>query len=777
MLSNMKIRINYKNCLFIYLLTILLLAVLPLNSMNFFLNTNYVLGLRLDCILHIVIYMPISYLLYKSRYLPLKILLVTLFILPVLMEGVQLVFPYRTFNVNDLVADFVGSSFSLLILFFIGSKNYMSLKVKTIILVFFDLILMFFIVLGPSLLTQGHPKLNLSLLIFVFIWPIVSYAFGKYKTDMLSIKNELLAIFFSGFAFWSFISLYIIVFQHYQKSYEGLMWAIFLVLLIEFIFRIFYYVFYRKKYAHHKTSFISSLGIRKKNWIALFFNLFFVFVAFMIVIWLKPATLRTYLPAYTPFLLIYLAWELIVNLVSQKNNFKSKNSIAEFIKPVIYTNIFTFLLLALLVYIARLFSLSRLVLFGTVGIASFFQVLFVIIYYLHLKMNKNIDKSERLLSITPFDEILSRADNIQLEELPDLEDPAQSVVDYLSGKALRKYPELFDFIASRLNLKGIYEEESLALNTKTLYNLQAQDDNSLSLFINLQRINDISTINKYFAQMNTCMKEGGYVVGCGNVIRHIHEKYNNNYNNVIASFLYAVNFIFKRVLPKLPVYQEINYFLTKGKNRTLSQTEILGRLVYNGFKIVDTKDVNGKFYFIAAKVNTPFEKENPSYGPFISLKRIGKNGKIIKIYKFRTMHPYAEYIQDYVYETGGGTIDGDGFKNDFRITGWGKIFRKLWIDELPMFINLIKGDVKLVGVRPLSQHKFSILDKDLQVKRVKYLPGLVPPFYADLPKNLEEIQNSERKYLENYAKHKVLTDFKYFFKAFKNIVFRGARSK
>jgi len=42
------------------------------------------------------------------------------------------------------------------------------------------------------------------------------------------------------------------------------------------------------------------------------------------------------------------------------------------------------------------------------------------------------------------------------------------------------------------------------------------------------------------------------------------------------------------------------------------------------------------------------------------------------------MHPYSEYLQEYVYEQG-GTIDGDGFKNDFRITFWGKFFRKFWV--------------------------------------------------------------------------------------------------
>ena len=102
--------------------------------------------------------------------------------------------------------------------------------------------------------------------------------------------------------------------------------------------------------------------------------------------------------------------------------------------------------------------------------------------------------------------------------------------------------------------------------------------------------------------------------------------------------------------------------------------------------------------------------------------------------------------------------------------------RKLWIDELPMIINLLRGDLKLVGVRPLSQHYFELYSEELRAKRIKVKPGLVPPFYADLPKTLEEIQASEDRYLEAYFRRPLLSDFKYFCKAFYNIVFRKARS-
>ena len=94
-----------------------------------------------------------------------------------------------------------------------------------------------------------------------------------------------------------------------------------------------------------------------------------------------------------------------------------------------------------------------------------------------------------------------------------------------------------------------------------------------------------------------------------------------------------------------------------------------------------------------------------------------------------------------------------------------------------MLMNVIKGEMKLVGVRPLSKHFHSLYDEDLQQKRIKYKPGFIPPFYVDLPKTMTEIMDSERKYLDLYDQSPFTTDVKYFFIAFKNVLFKGARSK
>ena len=93
-----------------------------------------------------------------------------------------------------------------------------------------------------------------------------------------------------------------------------------------------------------------------------------------------------------------------------------------------------------------------------------------------------------------------------------------------------------------------------------------------------------------------------------------------------------------------------------------------------------------------------------------------------------------------------------------------------------MLVNWLQGDMKLVGVRPLSKHYYNLYKKELQQRRVEYKPGLVPPFYADMPKTLEEIMESETKYLDAYDKSPLFTDIRYFYKAFWNIIIKKARS-
>lgn len=245
----------------------------------------------------------------------------------------------------------------------------------------------------------------------------------------------------------------------------------------------------------------------------------------------------------------------------------------------------------------------------------------------------------------------------------------------------------------------------------------------------------------------------------------------------INYFIFALHFLWHRVFPKLSITKWLYFALTKGKNRAFNRVEVLGRLYRAGFEVTKEEYRHGMFYILARKVKAPIWDDKPSGGLLIKLQRVGKDGKIIGVYKFRTMYSYSEYLQPYIYEHN-HLQQGGKFAHDYRVTPWGKWMRKLWIDELPMFINLFKGEIKLVGVRPLSRHYYSLYTKEMQELRIKVKPGLLPPFYYEkqTPKTIEEVQDSERRYLELYFQHPVLTDVRYFFGTITNIVFRRKTS-
>jgi len=329
-----------------------------------------------------------------------------------------------------------------------------------------------------------------------------------------------------------------------------------------------------------------------------------------------------------------------------------------------------------------------------------------------------------------------------------------------------------DYIDSHVNLT---DSATLVTSTITRFNILRQPNQTFDTIVNVRRVNDIRYINQFFEAVNHKLPNNGIFIGCAETAEMRRLRIMGKFPPVINRIYYVFDYILKRIFPKFYITRGIYFFLTRGLNRVLTHAEILGRLYSCGFEIVEEKRVNGNYFFVVKRIKEPAFDPHASYGPFIKLRRVGKGGKIIKVYKLRTMFPYAEYLQDYVHKQ--NHLDNGGkFKNDFRVARSRVFLRKLWLDELPMLLNLIRGDLKIVGVRPLSAHYYSLYTKELQEKRIKVKPGLVPPYYADMPETLEEIMESELRYLDAFDKRPLRTQLSYFWKAFFNIFFKRARS-
>lgn len=143
-----------------------------------------------------------------------------------------------------------------------------------------------------------------------------------------------------------------------------------------------------------------------------------------------------------------------------------------------------------------------------------------------------------------------------------------------------------------------------------------------------------------------------------------------------------------------------------------------------------------------------------SRGPiFYSQTRIGKNGRPFQIYKFRTMVVGADAMQAELMQQ--NEMDGHMFKmkDDPRIFGIGRFMRKFSIDELPQFLNVLKGEMSLVGTRPPTVEEFAHYDPHHKA-RLGIKPGLTGMWQVsgrNEIRDFEEIVRLDTHYISNWS--------------------------
>ena len=115
--------------------------------------------------------------------------------------------------------------------------------------------------------------------------------------------------------------------------------------------------------------------------------------------------------------------------------------------------------------------------------------------------------------------------------------------------------------------------------------------------------------------------------------------------------------------------------------------------------------------------------DDPHGSPFYRQTRIGEKGKPFRMYKFRTMFTGAENETDNLMPR--NEMNGPVFKikDDSRITRAGRLLRKTGIDEIPQFINVLRGDMSVVGPRPPLPREVALYTPE-QKKRLMVRPGI-----------------------------------------------------
>ena len=629
-----------------------------------------------------------------------------------------------------------------------------------------------------NFLKKGTLKLSpmyMKLLIaFYIIWLFVSLFVKKFHLPIYkSYWTEVILLAKSTVFNAYCVSFMVVIMGLIAYSRIHIFGTFTLLFALEFaIFSIYYLSKPKEEIVQTKGFDVEAQGKPEFSIFLLLSDLLLVSLSFFIVNFYKRGTFELY-PEYEKLLLVIYGLWFLTSFMTNKFDRRNFQNYYYAIAPCAKAVILVIAIMSILIFAFRLFYFSRIQIFGSLLMFSIFESALYYSYFifsLKRENNRDIESIEGVKTLIKQKELTLEID---IEDIRSR--LTKPIKEDLQAKCLKGYPWLFDFVDQSLDLSEFIRAETAIMDSADMFHLNLIDDHPIRLFINLHRLNDVRWLNRYFLEIQRTLVNGGYFIGRIDTIATHKKHFFGKYPKYFAEVFYIMSFIYRRIFPKIPGIKKVYFAVTKGKNRMISRAEVLGRLHFCGLKVIAEKEMENSLYCITQKARTPSPDQNPSYGPLVRLERIGANGRPICIYKFRTMHPYSEYLQEHIYEKN-KLQNGGKIKDDFRISTWGRFMRRIWLDELPTVYNWIKGELRLFGVRPLSLHYLSLYSEDLQEMRKKVKPGLIPPFYADLPETFSEICESEKRYIQAYLREPLKTQWVYFWKTFYNIIIKGARS-
>ena len=147
---------------------------------------------------------------------------------------------------------------------------------------------------------------------------------------------------------------------------------------------------------------------------------------------------------------------------------------------------------------------------------------------------------------------------------------------------------------------------------------------------------------------------------------------------------------------------------------------------------------------------------------YVERREIGKDGKVFSLYKFRTMYAntdnsiHRQYCESLVKENRPAHVNHDTGKrvfkipNDPRVIPIGRILRRTGLDEAPQFINVLKGDMSLVGPRPAIWYEYELYE-DWHKQRLSVLPGITGLYQVTARSRVpfDEMARIDLEYIRN----------------------------
>ena len=250
-------------------------------------------------------------------------------------------------------------------------------------------------------------------------------------------------------------------------------------------------------------------------------------------------------------------------------------------------------------------------------------------------------------------------------------DEAKNKVERQSEKLRDVF--LHDFVAE-LNEKIISaKEEIAAINAelkripfgRDIYQFKMEEKTDRQIFFtickNLELYSESPDLFTERTVSDEKLADDGYFVCSFDTAQKHRAQIYSKHRRFFAHIIYFFDFIWHRVCPKMGLTRRFYYFCTKKVRKVFPRPEILGRLYYCGFDVVCEQYVHDRYMVIGQKKRPPC-RDPHTYGPFIKLRRVGKDGELFNVYKFRTMYAYSEFLQTYIYNN--NSLDAGGKFHD-----------------------------------------------------------------------------------------------------------------
>lgn len=130
---------------------------------------------------------------------------------------------------------------------------------------------------------------------------------------------------------------------------------------------------------------------------------------------------------------------------------------------------------------------------------------------------------------------------------------------------------------------------------------------------------------------------------------------------------------------------------------------------------------------------------------------VGQGGRPLRAYKFRTMVVGADELKQQLLDKNEATGPVFKMKNDPRVTPVGRILRKFSLDELPQLWSVLKGDISLVGPRPVLTYEWEKFN-DWQRRKLSIRPGMLCLWHVrGQPRDLDEWVRLDLEYIDNWS--------------------------